>query len=78
LRALEFARDAGAINIGLTGFQGGAMKPLCNPCIVIPSNNMQIIEDLHLSVAHAMYSVIRHRLGERKQAPVALGVTSSD
>jgi len=62
LRGLEVARDAGAFNIGLTGFEGGKMKSLCDVCIVIPSNNMQIIEDLHLSVAHALFSVIRQRL----------------
>jgi len=62
LRALEVARDAGAFNIGLTGFRGGLMKRLCDLCIIIPSENMQIIEDLHLSVAHAIFSVIRQRL----------------
>ena len=62
LNALEVAREAGACNIGLTGFNGGKMKTLCDICIVIPSNNMQVIEDLHLSVAHAVFSVIRQRL----------------
>ena len=64
LRALEVARDAGAFNIGLTGFQGGNMKHLCDVCIIIPSENMQIIEDLHLSVTHAIFSVIRQRLSD--------------
>jgi D-sedoheptulose 7-phosphate isomerase len=62
LRALEMARAAGAFNIGLTGFRGGMMKRLCDVCIIIPSENMQIIEDLHLSVAHAIFSVIRQKL----------------
>ena len=62
LRALEVAWEAGAFNIGLTGFQGGKMKHLCDVCIIIPSDNMQIIEDLHVSVAHAVFSVIRQRL----------------
>lgn len=78
LRALEVGRDAGAINIGLTGFQGGAMKELCNPCIVIPSDNMQIIEDLHLSVAHAIFSTVRHKLAASQPSMVAAGVSSSD
>jgi len=59
LRALEVARAADALTIGLTGFQGGAMLPLCDRCIIVPSDNMQIIEDLHLSVAHALFLVIR-------------------
>jgi len=64
LRGLEVAREAGALSIGLTGFQGGRMKVLCNHCIVIPSDNMQIIEDLHLSVAHAIFSVLRHSIAK--------------
>lgn len=74
LRALEVARDAGAFNIGLTGFRGGNMKDLCDICIIIPSENMQIIEDLHLSVAHAVFSVIRQRLSDGIQSK-ALGAS---
>jgi D-sedoheptulose 7-phosphate isomerase len=64
LRALQVARDARATTIGLTGFKGGKMKSLCDVCITIPSDNMQIIEDFHLSVAHAVFSVLRHRISE--------------
>jgi D-sedoheptulose 7-phosphate isomerase len=62
LLALEAAREAGAINIGLTGFHGGKMKELCDVTIIIPSDNMQIIEDIHLSTTHALFSVIRQRI----------------
>jgi D-sedoheptulose 7-phosphate isomerase len=62
LRGLEVARRAAAINIGLTGFQGGKMRELCDLCIVIPSDNMQTIEDFHLGVAHALFTVLRHRI----------------
>jgi D-sedoheptulose 7-phosphate isomerase len=62
LKALLVARDAGAFTIGLTGFQGGRMKPLCDLCIVIPSNSMQVIEDLHVCVNHAIFSGLRSRM----------------
>jgi len=62
LRALTVARQAGATTIGLTGYQGGKMKPLCDVCIVVPSDNMQIIEDLHLCVAHALFTTIKSRI----------------
>jgi D-sedoheptulose 7-phosphate isomerase len=67
LHALEVAKEAGAFNIGLGGFQGGKMKQLCDLCIVIPSNNMQVIEDLHLSTTHAIFTCICQRLVERKE-----------
>jgi D-sedoheptulose 7-phosphate isomerase len=79
LRALEVAHEAGALNIGLTGFAGGKMKDLCTPCIVIPSENMQIIEDLHLSVTHAIFSVVRHRLNQcNNPSEFAVGASSAD
>ena len=62
LLALEAARQAGAINIGLTGFKGGKMRDLCDLCIIIPSDNMQIIEDLQLSITHALFTILRHRI----------------
>jgi D-sedoheptulose 7-phosphate isomerase len=61
LRALQVAREAGAITVGLTGFQGGKMKELCDVCMIVPSDNMQIIEDLHVCAAHALFTSIRNR-----------------
>jgi len=62
LKALQVARQAGAFTIGLTGFQGGKMKPLCDLCVVVPSDNMQIIEDLHVSVSHSVFTCLRNRI----------------
>lgn len=62
LTALEAARQAQAVTVGLTGFKGGKMPQFCNFCIVIPSDNMQIIEDLQLGISHAVFTVIRHRI----------------
>jgi D-sedoheptulose 7-phosphate isomerase len=62
LRALTVAREAGAITVGLTGFQGGKMKELCDVCMVVPSDNMQIIEDLHLCAAHALFTYIKAKI----------------
>jgi D-sedoheptulose 7-phosphate isomerase len=67
LAALSFARQAGAITAGITGFQGGRMKPLCDVCVVVPSENMQIIEDLHLSIAHSVFRALRHEIQETNQ-----------
>jgi D-sedoheptulose 7-phosphate isomerase len=71
LKALRVAREAGAFTIGLTGFQGGEMKDLCDLCVIIPSDNMQIIEDLHLSVTHAVFTAIRAKICEQSTAAVA-------
>ena len=62
LNALHVGRRAGAINIGLTGFEGGKLRALCDICMVVPSDNMQVIEDLHLSISHALFTAIRSKL----------------
>src|SRR6266404_8555083 len=62
LHGLQAASEAGAFTIGLGGFQGGKMKPLCDLCVVIPSDNMQIIEDFHVSVSHALFTLVRNRI----------------
>lgn len=65
LNALQVAREAGAITIGVTGFAGGKMRSLCDICAVVPSDNMQIIEDLHLSMAHSIFGIVSSRMAGR-------------
>jgi D-sedoheptulose 7-phosphate isomerase len=74
LRALEVSRELGGINIGLSGFQGGKMKALCDYCAVIPSDNMQIIEDLQLSIAHALFTCLRQRM----QNPISMRAQAAE
>lgn len=65
LNALQVARDAGATTVGICGFEGGAMKRLCDFCVVVPSNNMQIVEDVHLAAAHSIYRFVHSRITRR-------------
>jgi D-sedoheptulose 7-phosphate isomerase len=65
VNALCVAREAGATTIGVTGFEGGKMKSLCDICVVVPSDNMQIIEDLHLSMAHSIFRILCSRMAGR-------------
>ena len=62
LLALNTARQAGAFTVGLAGFEGGAMKDLCDVCAVVPSDNMQLIEDVHHAVLHSIFTVLRERI----------------
>lgn len=71
LKALGVARDSGAFTIGLTGFEGGHMKNLCDLCLIIPSDNMQVIEDLHLSVTHAVFTALRAKISQQCGEAVA-------
>jgi D-sedoheptulose 7-phosphate isomerase len=62
LLGLQAAREAGALTVGLGGFKGGKLPGVCDLCIIIPSDNMQIIEDFQLAIAHALFTVTRHRI----------------
>jgi D-sedoheptulose 7-phosphate isomerase len=65
LNALHVAREASATTIGITGFEGGEMKAMCDICVVVPSDNMQIIEDLHLAMAHSIFRIVSSRMAGR-------------
>jgi D-sedoheptulose 7-phosphate isomerase len=62
LLALETAREHGAMAVGLAGCQGGRMKDLCDVCAVVPSDNAQVIEDLHHAVVHSIFAAVKESL----------------
>ena len=62
LHALRTAKNIGSTTIGLSGFAGGRMLALCDHCIVVPCDNMQIIEDLHLCIAHSLFTCVRSKI----------------
>lgn len=62
LHALRTAKNIGSTTIGLSGFAGGRMLGLCDHCIVVPCDNMQIIEDLHLCIAHSLFTCVLSKI----------------
>ena len=52
LRALQFAKDNGGTAIGISGFDGGAMKDVADISIVIPSRSVALIESYHVVLFH--------------------------
>lgn len=60
LEAVRRARQAGAVTVGLTGFDGGDLVGLVDACLVVPSEHMGQIEDVHLAVGHMLADVLRH------------------
>jgi D-sedoheptulose 7-phosphate isomerase len=59
LRALEEARKLGMTTVGFIGTGGGKMTALCDVSIIVPSSNMQHIEDLHHIMLHLVASYLR-------------------
>ncbi len=59
LKAIETARQMQIKVIGLTGFKGGKMKDMTDICLVVPSESMEIIEDVHLIINHILAGLLR-------------------
>lgn len=62
IRGLQTARQRGALTAGISGYQGGRMRELCDLCAVVPSDNMQLIEDMHQAMLHSIFTVVREKL----------------
>ena len=71
LNALQLAREVGATTVGHSGFQGREMKALCQICVIVPSDNMQIIEDVHLAMAHSIFRIVYGRMSRRRALTAA-------
>jgi D-sedoheptulose 7-phosphate isomerase len=68
VQGLEEARKIGLRTLVLTGFAGGRVKSLADLCLIVPSDNMQHIEDAHLCASHAIFRAIRHRMANANGA----------
>jgi D-sedoheptulose 7-phosphate isomerase len=70
LNAIKVARQAGATTIGLTGFEGGLLAGMVDIPIVVPSDSMERIEDVHLILEHIICSAMRD--SQREQMSLIL------
>lgn len=63
LRAVEYAREAGTIIVGLTGKGGGKLAELATIPIVIKSPSYEEVEDVHVVVTHMLKLALIRKLG---------------
>ncbi len=54
LRAVEYARTQGGAALGLSGFDGGALRELCDVCIVVPDHSTPGVESFHVVLHHLL------------------------
>ncbi len=59
LKVIETARQMQIKVIGLTGFKGGKMKDMTDICLIVPSDSMEMIEDVHLIINHILAGLLR-------------------
>lgn len=74
LRALQYARDNGGTAIGFSGFDGGAMRELCDICVVVPYNTTPHVEAFHVVLHHLITFCLAEKI--RAHQPVAHAASS--
>ncbi len=60
--AFEKAREMKMITIGLTGESGGALAPLCDHLLAVPSRHTPLIQQAHLCLYHYLCMKIEERM----------------
>jgi len=62
LKAIAAARNIKMRVIGLTGETGGKMREVCDLCLCIPSKSTARIQEMHITVGHAICELLEERL----------------
>ncbi len=60
--AVLTAKEMGVFTVGITGFDGGKLKEICDLSVHTPTNigSYGVVEDLHSSVSHVLTEVVRN------------------
>lgn len=66
INALKIANDTGATSILLSGFDGGKAAEIAVESIVVPSDDMQQIEDVHLILTHIIFRCVRDHIANKQ------------
>ena len=59
INALIASKDLKVESIALLGFSGGSAKDIADHAIVVKSNDMQVVENLHLLIAHWIFKALQ-------------------
>ena len=68
IRAIEAARKAGMVVVGLTGKGGGKMASLCDHLLDVPHSHTPLIQEMHEACMHLLCQLIDHYLFENVRA----------
>ena len=59
IKAVEYAKSQGNSVVALSGFDGGKLAQMADFCYVVPSSNMQVVEDAHSIILHSIFVALR-------------------
>lgn len=62
IKAIEYANQNRAISAAFTGFDGGYLAKISKIPIIVPINDMQKVEDIHLILTHIIMQILQKNL----------------
>ena len=62
-RAMELARQRGAVTIALAGGSGGRLRDLADLALVAPSSETPRIQEAHIAIIHIVCDLVETELG---------------
>ncbi|HEV8663599.1 MAG TPA: D-sedoheptulose 7-phosphate isomerase [Candidatus Methylomirabilis sp.] len=73
LRGVEAARARGLKTIGLTGGDGGRLAALVDLALVVPSRSAARIQEVHITIGHALCEVVDRAFARPESTSGATG-----
>ena len=61
VNALQYAKTKGATAIAISGMTGGKILKISDISLIVPSNDMLIIESMHVLICHCITTAIREQ-----------------
>jgi len=62
IEAMRVANEKGAMTVGFAGYAGGRLAQVAKRCIIVRSDNMQQIEDVHMVLGHLVFTCLMREL----------------
>ena len=62
-QALALAREAGITAAAFAGRDGGDLVGLADPLLIVPSDDTQRIQEMHITIGHALCAALEEMLG---------------
>ena len=63
VRGLEQARKMGLVATAFTGGDGGAVKSIADPCLIVPAKPAARIQEMHIMIGQMLCGAIERELG---------------
>ncbi|PKO93096.1 MAG: phosphoheptose isomerase [Betaproteobacteria bacterium HGW-Betaproteobacteria-1] len=58
VRAIETAKQIGAVTVGMTGGSGGKLAALCDYNLIMPSSDTPRIQEAHIFIGHSLCDLL--------------------